>query len=91
MDDMKDFISEEFVKQRIHVQHVLKVFTLDELARSCQALLFDLSTKFVFLQNYAGKNLTTDVVTEIRHEVDVMAYGKDMALVRISFDENCRR
>ena len=88
---MKNFIVEEFVKQRKYMQHVLEVFTLDELARSSQALLFDLSTKFVFLQSYAGKNLTTDAVTEIRHEVDVMAYGKDMALFRISFDEKCRR
>ena len=89
---MKDFILEEFLKQRQYFEHLLDVFTLDELTRECQALLFDLSTKFTFLQTFSGKkNLSSEIVNEIRHEVGVMAYGQDMAMFRITFDQKCRR
>ena len=89
---MKEFILEEFLKNRQYFEHLLDMFTLDELTRECQALLFDLSTKFTFLQAFSGyKNLSSEIVNEIRHDVGVMAYGQDMAIFRITFDQKCRR
>ena len=91
-EDMKSFILAQFVKQRNYIDHVMEVFTLDELTRESQAILYDLSTKFQFLQVFNGhQNLTTEVVNEIRHDAQVFSYGQDMALHRITFDQKCRR
>ena len=90
-NDLKSYITTEFAKQKFYTESIVEEAFLNELLITAQALIFDLSTKFNFLHAYAGKNLSTEMIQQIRDELSILDYGKDTAKIRITFEDKCRQ
>ena len=88
-DDLKGYITDSLEKMKFYTKSILRTEKLAELAVSAQAVLYELSIKMTFMEQYMSKNLTDELFLEVKDELDVFEHGTQTTEMRIAYDTYC--
>ena len=88
---LKKFITEGLEALKEYTKHIIELSQIDEMIRMSQSVMTELTMKLQFLSVFYEKEITTDISSEIRDELDMLSMQSDITVFKITYDDLCKK
>ena len=88
---LKNFIAEGLEAQKEYTKHIVELSQIDEMIRMSQSVMTELTMKLQFMSVFYEKEITAEISSEIRGELDMLSMQSDITIFKITYDDLCKK